>query len=260
MASKTEMLTGLVAMKVGKKPEKKKKVKVEHKSEIMRIISPELLPMAISMLHNNAITKTSENKVGGLIMVDTKVEYPAEVLAAAKTLFDPNRTYKFRLHNSTALAADGSGVFKTTISFPNYASTALEWTALAALFEYCKLKHCIFNVSTGLIATSTNMSQHVWGYNPTNVSTAPTGYSLVSRQAHTKYFHPLYQEKGSGSMTFVVTPIPLEFAQTTSTPYSLTPPSGILGTIDIASYAACGASQIQYYVQCQFDVLFKCRA
>lgn len=210
---------------------------------------------AVAMLLNNRTVHSTETKSG----VSVKYEYPQALLAIAKGLFNPNKVYNFRLHNSTSLTSTGAGLYNQCISFANYGSTALEWSALASLFEQCRLRRYRL-IITSLALSTVSHGQIVIGYNPTNVSAVTTGFSLTSRLPKTSYIHSYLSTGGSGTKIFSGAPIKLDYSQTSSTPYTVSPPSGLLGSVDFASANALANSTVYHAVEVMLDVAFKSRA
>lgn len=212
---------------------------------------------AVAILLNNRIIKTSESKDS--LKVD--IAYPDALVLMAKSLFSSSRTYKFRLHNSSTFTSSGAGLFNQCVSFANYASTALEWSALASLFEVCKLAKATIRMTSLQGPTSAVLqSQLVIGYNPTNVSAVTTGYNLTSRLPRTKYYHT-YHMDGNGSFTMTAQPPRgRDWAIVSSTPYSTSPPGGVIGSFDIASATSLTNSTNYATFSLWVDVEFMNRA
>jgi hypothetical protein len=229
----------------------------QREAKITRQPMTDALQLTVLALLNTRVTRASESKDGMLI----SHTYAPEVVGVAKSLFSPSKTYMFRIHVNPSITASGAGALTATIGFVASATSAYEWSALASLFDECALRRYRLRVTSALGQVSTTIPVTLAvAYNPINVSTVPTNLASVSRFPKFKQVHTYLGDGGSGSWTFAGKSEHRGFAQTASTQYSITPPCGLLGSIDYTAYANGTNSAIYGNCLLSLDVCFRTRA
>jgi len=91
---------------------------------------------AVRALRNNETKSTNEVKgPGGSVLMESKITYPSELVAAFRGLFGAGKEYDFQLHNvSTQTSTAGGGLLGSITVNPSVTSFA-EWSALSSLFD-----------------------------------------------------------------------------------------------------------------------------
>jgi hypothetical protein len=230
------------------------------KSSVMPALSLTLSD-ALNGLRNNETRITSEVKgIGGKVSMDTKVSYPAELVAAFRGLFPASRTYDFEMHQVTSIASSSGG---STVGFvalsPSVASYS-EWTALSALFDEVK------GISTSIDLCTTQLSTNALGIvdmvlavDEQDLSSIPTSYVSVYRLAESKTFCAQLGTGGSGRHRQVRKLTSREWCQV-SAPASASPLGGLIGCWVYANSGLFAMSIIVFTVSSITRARFRNRA
>jgi len=188
------------------------------------------LAEAIRGLRNNETKVTSEVKgLGGKVMMETKVTYPPELVAAFRGLFRSGREYDFQMHQVlTVSSSSGGGTLGFVAISPSVASYG-EWSALAALFDECvgvssQIDWCTLYQSSAF----NTVSDMALAFDEQNLSTDPASYLAVYRLAESQTFVSQLGAGGSGRHTQRHR-MATRYWCATSTPYSVSPIGGLIG-------------------------------
>jgi len=213
----------------------------------------DIIQTACSALNNNALriteTKGSDSSV--------KVQYPPELLQGLRGLFRAGHEYTFRIHASGNWATSGGGVFAPqTADWSPAVTTFSEWTALAALFDECKLKRSTLSLTSAFGPTSTAIVFQV-AVAPEFGPALATTFTPISRLAESQYLHPVLDFRTKRIRARVP---PRDWA-TTGTPAGASGMiAGCLGRF-VAASNIVGTVSINYlFWALENDVAFRMRA
>jgi hypothetical protein len=256
MSSERKLTPTSAKRQKGRKKLPSKRIASSSQIQLPITVSDDIVHSAVHSLLNNRITKVTESKDGNIV----SHAYPAEILALAKGLFSSNKTYKFAVHNSSSIAATAGGSIAGTLSFTVLATAAPEWSALAALFDECRVTSYHFKGTTALGPVSASIPVTILlGYNPPNYNTGAASFNAVLRLPKTKQYHCYLGDGGSGMVHFSGKSMPRLFANTSS-PYVISPPAGLLGSIDYCAYSSGTNSAVYTNYTIMFGIAFRCRA
>jgi hypothetical protein len=195
------------------------------------LFRPELkLEDAIRGLRNNETRVTSEVKgVAGKVSSETRVTYPAELVAAFRGLFGANRTYDFQLHQVLNVVSSAGGATLGFVAISPSVASYAEWTALAALFDECKGMSSHIDWNTAIpVGSVVQLPTVILAFDEQNLSSDPASTLAVYRLAESKTFVPQLSTGGSGQFR-----LDRKFTSrswcNTSTPYSQSPVGGLIG-------------------------------
>jgi len=220
----------------GGEPKSKIKKKDRHGGQSLLIGQSLSLQVedAIRALRNNETKITCEEKgLNGKMVSETKITYPAELVAALRGTFGAGRTYEFQLHQvGTNASSSGGATLNFQAISPTVASYG-EWTALQALFDEGKavssrIDYC--TLSPGPSATNPN-TDIVISFDEQNLNTVPSSYLAVYRLAGSYTFVNQLGDRGSGKVSRSVKFQSRGWCDTatSSPPYSVSPMGGFIG-------------------------------
>jgi hypothetical protein len=121
-------------------------------------LSTSPLDLALGILLNNRVVTTAESKAG----VSSRITFPPEFLAAARSVLRGSRVYRFRMSRTGTLTS-GSGIIALTISTD--LSQYNEGAALTALFEECQLRSTEMQLVSQVSSTATPF-HYILAFNP----------------------------------------------------------------------------------------------
>lgn len=213
--------------------------------------------MALSGLRNNAVMTTETKGSSSAV----QITYPAELVAAFRSLFPARKTYDFQLHSSSILAASAVGVVSGIASWNPTVSSFSEWTALAALFDECKLVEAHLTWSSMLAPTAVYLQSMVsLGPDPAGFLTSPT-FTTALRLAESGEFQMGLPGKGGEATLHRVHRVPpYRVYALTSNPVSNLVDCGMNGLWAFASATATTNSLIYAYTTQRLWVRFRQRA
>jgi len=235
----------------------------EKSSKVPRSV-PFSIEMALAGLKNNETRVTTEVKsLTGKAGSETKVVYPAELVAAFRSMFPSTRHYDFQLHSTFTVTTNAGGAALDVSPISPTATTYGEWSALSLLFDEVKgLSSSVQYVSilnaggTGGAITSAPL---VLAFDEQNINTAPTSYTQVYRLASSVCFQSQNGDAGSGTHKQRHRFAPRPYANT-ATPAIQSPPSGMIGAWMLANGAVFPVSTNVALFNQTVVARFKCRA
>jgi hypothetical protein len=213
--------------------------------------------IAVQSLLNNR-RRNFESKEPGLVTFDENI------LRLARGLFSPNKVYKFSMVTTNAIAATSGGVVNGYIDFPTVATSCLEWTALKALFQLCKLDAYKLSLVTATAPPSILTTAGpipitmLMAYNPSDEFGGGVTLNEIVRLPKKIQFNGYLGSHGSGTVVFQGRAIPLLYAEVGDVATE-SPPAGIQGGINYVSYAVGTASAVYYDYYLNLMVSFKSR-
>jgi len=214
------------------------------------------LQAAIDSLQNNKVLRSTEAK--GAVTID--VSYPPELVKGLRAMFPAGRKYEFLLHFNSTLASIGGGVFTGYLAW-NATSSYGEWTALAALFDECKLEQAHLTWTTAFGAASTGIIVQV-SLAPDFVTNGVTPtFTPVTRLAESAEFGvEVPGPKGAATMTRVATVPKLRQWALTASPTSSSLDCGMNGQWSYASNIVTTATINVAFVVMRNTARFRNRA
>jgi hypothetical protein len=123
------------------------------------------IDLALGILLNNRVVTTSESKGD----VKSRVTYPPDFLAAARSVLRGTQLYQFRMSRTGTLTS-GSSTIALTISTD--LSQYNEGSALTALFEECRLWSTQIQIISQVSSTATQF-QYILAFNPIYTTATP---------------------------------------------------------------------------------------
>jgi hypothetical protein len=203
-----------------------------HSSSEISVGARPLLQVAnaIAALRNNETRVTSECKgINGKVTMESKVSYPAELVAAFRGLFPASKEYLFQLHQVLTISSSaGGGTLGFVAISPSVASYG-EWSALAALFDEVKgVSTSIDLVTNQLTTNAIGVQAMVLALDEQNLSTDPASYLSVYRLSESKTFAASLGDNGSGRHVQSRRFTSRSWCNT-ATPYSTSPIGGLIG-------------------------------
>jgi hypothetical protein len=220
----------------------------QPQAQLGLIISACPVQTAVSSLMNSSM----ESKTG--------IVFDADVLKLARGMFPPGKEYRFDMFAASALGTVGSGALLNTLPFSPSVTTFSEWTALSALFEEVMLLRVSASFQPYSAASGIAAFGAVVAPNPNNISSAPLSYTAVGRLPHSVALtRSIADLSGVQSITYHRKHGDLPWAQT-STPAVLSPPSGCLGSFDVAFSANATPSTVYYWVAMYETVVLRNRS
>lgn len=205
---------------------------------------------------------TNEVKTLKGVVMDTKVSYPPELVAAFRGLFGAGKTYDFQMHNnSTQTSTAGGGLLGSITVNPSVTSFA-EWSALSSLFDE------VVGISSSLDWLSIlpaglsgqTMSDMVLAFDETLLaSSAPASALAVYRLAESKTFVTQLCEGGSGRHRQVRRFVPRAYASIAN-PATIAPFSGLNGAWVFGNSGLLPVSTATATLYLIVRARFRCRA
>jgi hypothetical protein len=200
---------------------------------------------AVQALRNNETRVLSEVKSSsGKITMDTKVSYPAELVAAFRGLFGAGKMYSFQLHVvSTQTSTAGGGLLGSVTINPSVTSYG-EWSALSALFDEVvgvssQLDWLTLNASA---TTGGAVADMVLAFDEQSIaSSAPASVLAVFRLAESQTYVPDFGDAGSGKHR-QFRKLTSRYWCSTATPVSVSPIGGLAGSWSFGNSGLYGAS------------------
>jgi len=164
---------------------KNRRGKVRENNPMMAPTEDAILT-ACSALNNNALRITETKGSDSCV----KVSYPPELLKGLRGLFPAGRSYSFQVHASQTLGTDGAGSAKGAVEWSPAISSYAEWTALAALFDECKIRSSRLDISTALGPASAVLIPQ-WAFAPEFGPVSASSYVGVQRLAESRFLNPI---------------------------------------------------------------------
>jgi hypothetical protein len=222
-----------------------------------------LIDDAIRALRNNETRVTYEAKgTAGRLLTESKVTYPAELVAAFKGLFGAGRTYDFQLHYvTTQTSTAGGGLLGSETINPSVTSFG-EWSALSALFDEVKGISSTFDWLTLLSPDQAGVTvgDMVVAFDETLLaSSAPSSVLSVFRLAESRTFVSQMGSAGSGRHRQNRRFVPRAYAPT-STPAGITPFMGLCGAWVFGNSGLFPVSTAVATTYMVVHARFRCRA
>jgi hypothetical protein len=176
--------------------------------------------------------------------MDTKVSYPAELVAAFRGLFGAGKSYDFQLHYvAVQTSTAGGGLLGSTTINPAVTSYG-EWSALSALFDEVvgvssQLDWLTLNAPS---TTGGGVADMVLAFDEQSIaSSAPASVLAVFRLAESKTFVPDYGDAGSGRHR-QTRKLTSRYWCSTATPVSVSPIGGLAGSWSFGNSGLYAAS------------------
>jgi len=184
LEAKRGSLSAAVARKKDKPKSTKKLANLDKKGSISAALSLEPISFAISLLRNNS----TETKCPSTGMIRITIDGDLGLVKGARSMFNPNKVYRFRNAFTTTTASDGAGKIDVGVNFQ--ISTA-EWGYMAILFDEVVLEMArihVCSVAPGVPATPAtpaNRATLLMGSLPSTLSNY-TSATLLSAVADAK--------------------------------------------------------------------------
>jgi hypothetical protein len=199
---------------------------------------------AVDALRNNETRVVSETKgLAGKMTMETKVSYPAELLAAMRGLFPASREYEFQMHYVTTQTSSAGGSLLGSETINPAVTSFAEWSALSSLFDEVKavstsMRFCSLIFPTAALPPLTM----VMAFDETLIaSSAPASFLSVFRLAESKSWSLDHGDSGSGCHTQVRKCTSRSWC-ITATPVSTSPIGGMSGAWVFGNSGLAGAS------------------
>jgi len=218
------------------------------------------IAQAVNGLRNNETRVTAEVKgLGGKVTSQTKITYPAELLAAFRGLFGSTREYTFQMHQVLDVVSSSGG---STLGFvaisPSVASYG-EWSALSSLFDEVKATESrIAWMSAISLASASNVTIFL-AVDEQNLNTDPASALSVFRLAGSNVFQSLLGEGGSGKHTQSHVFASRSWCDT-AVPYSTSPIGGMIGCWVYGNDGLFATSTTIAHVASDTIIRLRCRA
>jgi hypothetical protein len=230
---------------------------VETKSLVVapsRSVSDDRVLIAVAALKNNSTTLISECKTGSL----KTISYNADVLAVMRSLFKSDKTYRFQLHANNTFSSSGGGVVQIGFASNPGVTTFSEWTALAALFDECKLQRSTLGItSSGLLTKPIPL----WiAYDHSTSTGSGVGFGNVQRLAESKAVQSNNMNGGSARHVQSANISGTRVYGPTSGPTSAAVDVGLNGQWDISGQDSTAVSTVVFYADISNIVSFRNRA
>jgi len=201
---------------------------------------------ALQLLHSTSFVDEKKSQM-----------FDPDVLRAVRGMFPSGKAYSFDMFASTAVGTGSAAYIASTLSISPAVVSYAEWPALAALFDEVKLVKASLlfiplvgsdgQTFTSATATKVLLSAIICGANHDNINTSPASYAAVGRLAKSANVIRCIGDTSGQSSVFTLTPAKGLVWARTATPAILDPPSGVLGSFDLASDATTNLSMTTVY-------------
>jgi hypothetical protein len=217
-------------------------------------LSDERVSMAVSALKNNSTTLISECKTGSL----KTISYNADVLATLRGLFKSDKTYRFQIHANNTYSSSVGGVVQIGFAANPGVTTFSEWTALAALFDECKLQRSTLGItSSGLLTKPIPL----WiAFDHVTTTGSGVGFGNVQRLAGSQAVQSNNMNGGSARHVQSANISGIRAFGPTSVPTSTAVDVGMNGQWDISGQDSTAISTVVFYADMMNVVVFRNRA
>jgi len=205
------------------------KAKKDRGALVPRSIPVCLIAKAILALMNTSVKSWDENK--GVSSMTT--EFDNDVLTTMRGMFPSNKTYRFQVHTNSTISSSGAGVVQVASPANPAVVTYAEWSALAALFDECKLIRSQLGLTSSSLVASKAIPLWI-AFDHVTSTAVGTGFGNVQRLAGSKCINSLWMNGGGGrhiqSTSIAGTRLYASTASTTSTSSDI----GLNGQWDIS--------------------------
>lgn len=210
---------------------------------------------AIAALNNNSTKVVSETKLG----TTCKVVYNTEVLATLRGLFPSTKPYRFQIHTNSTVTSSGAGVVQVASPASPAVVTYLEWSALSALFDECRLLKSTLGITSASIQS--NKAIPLWiAFDHITSTAVGVGFGNVQRLAESECVNSLWMTGGSGRFRKSCQIASNRLFALTSSTTSTTSDIGLNGQWDISGQDATAIGVIVVYADVMNVVEFRNRA
>jgi hypothetical protein len=217
-------------------------------------VSDHRVLMAVAALKNNSTTLISECKTGSV----KTISFNADVLATLRSLFPSDKTYRFQIHANNTYSSSVGGVVQIGFAANPGVTTFSEWTALAALFDECKLQRSKLGItSSGLLTKPIPL----WiAFDHITTTGSGVGFGNVQRLAGSSAVQSNNMNGGSARHTQSASVSPSRAFGPTSIPISTSVDVGLNGQWDISGQDSTAVSTVVFYADMMNVVVFRNRA
>jgi len=164
--------------------------------------------------------------------------FPVSMIAAAKSVFAPGKTYRFRMIKTAQLVSSGAGALN--LSTAVYPSLFANYSALSALFTECRLRST--KIQYVMQTPTTIPMAMVSSFDPASAGAAPTSYTACCQMIGSKIFNTWNTAVSPLKNTWnpkVLRP----FSYTSASATGTDPSGGVIGAWNHSIFSAVGNTQ-----------------
>jgi len=219
------------------------------------IDTSKLFTQAITLLTaQNTDEKVPERRLVGFEKCLNHVEpitFSPSMLKAARSVFSPGKTYRFRMTRTAILTTTSGGALLA--GTPIYPSQMAEYSPLAALFDECRLWSTRIQVQFYSNGSTPINTPYAISFDPSGTS-SPASFGLVCQLPGSKLYSS-FNTTAQAARNSWKAPMARSWSSVASTGTGTDPVSGVLGTWNnaIPSNSSFSTSIALYLISCEYE-------